>query len=107
MSWDVKLIRTNAEQIEEICDKTTMPFQIDKVLVELEKHLDGVETADPTWLSYETDGYAVSFQLASEAIVLHLHLLDENSESLVAGLIDDLCEWLDCRAIDMTNYEFI
>lgn len=107
MSWDVKLIRTNAGQIEEINDKTTMPFQVDEVLMELEKRLDGIETEDPTWLSYETDGYAVSFQLDSEALVLHVHLLDEDSESLVAGLIVNLCEWLDCRAIDMTNYEFI
>ncbi len=109
MSWDVALVRTktNTEPIEKIDNLSRRDFRLDEVVKKLEENLVGIEKADLAWLDYEACDYSVSFQLAPEEIILYIHILSDDGEAAVMTLIKDLCVWLDCRAIDRTENEFI
>jgi len=100
--------RTNMEPMEEIDEKATVPFLPTEVISTLKTHFPDIIEESPEWLTYESDTFAISFNLAAleESIMLHVDILDE-PEDAVLGTIRKLCGLFNCRAFDTTAAEFL
>jgi hypothetical protein len=107
MAWDIILIKSarNTEPMEEINEKNTILFDSANVRNLLENRFSDIEIHSETWFHYEGGTYAISFNLAPEQIMLHVHILDE-PEDAVETVIKELCALFDCRAFDTTAGEF-
>ncbi len=109
MSWDVMLIKTatNAEPMECMDDTNIIPFVASEAAKVLRDNFVDIAGTSDDWLDYESDTFAISFDLSAEQhIMLYIHILDD-PEDAVMPVIAKLCELFECRAFDTTSAEFL
>lgn len=109
MSWDIMLIKTasNTEAMECIDDSNIIPFDVHEAARILRENFAGITGDSDEWLDYESDTFAISFDLSTEQhIMLYIHILDE-PEDAVLPVVAKLCALFHCRAFDTTSAEFL
>lgn len=109
MSWDVMLIKTavNTEPMECIDDTNIIPFVVSESAKILRDNFVNITGTSDEWLDYESDTFAISFDLSvKQHIMLYIHILEE-PEDAVLPIIAKLCELFKCRAFDTTAAEYI
>ena len=108
MSWDVMLTKSDAFAGE--CggsEQSAALFDLPEVISLLKQKFAGIDCADDSWLHYEGDIFAISFNLSNrQEIMLHIHILDEPEDAVLA-VISELCSLLGCRAFDTTTGEYL
>ena len=109
MSWDIMLIKTasNLEAMEFIDDTNIIPFDMSESAKVLKDNFININSTSDEWLDYESDTFAISFDLSvKQHIMLYIHILKE-PEDAVLPVIAKLCELFKCRAFDTTSAEFL
>lgn len=88
-------------------DTNIIPFVASEAAKVLRDNFADIVGTSDDWLDYESDTFAISFDLSAEQhIMLYIHVLDD-PEDAVMPVIAKLCELFECRAFDTTSAEFL
>ena len=108
MSWDVILTK-NKEQLNDVSferNQTSAAYDVDEVVSVLKGTFDDIQHDGDRWLTYEGDLFEISFNLGDDEIMLHIHVLDEPEDAVIAT-ISELCKLFDSQAFDTAAGDFL
>ena len=91
MSWDVMLIKTatNAEPVECMDDTNIIPFVASEAAKVLRDNFADIVGTSDDWLDYESDTFAISFDLSAEQhIMLCIHILDDPEDAVMPVIVN-------------------
>ena len=110
MSWDISLYKFTRRysKIQEIpSDERPYPLgSLSEVQTAVSDVFPETNWNDPTWGIYDSEFGSIEFNVGKEDLVRSLALHVRASNAIVGGILQ-LCERLDCQAIDISDSCFL
>ena len=109
MSWDVIIMHVpdGVLRMEEMPDQPTSPLgSSSEVISKLKSVFPSVDFSDPAWGILDGKDFSIEFNIGKEEQIGSMMLHVRGSEASLAA-IQQICQALDCRAIDMSEGDFI